>query len=144
MKDAESNNGSLIELLGQIAELEKNKAELQKKMLHYSNRLKHYEEKQRVEQKKTHERIEHIKRLEQDIQQSRKQEKQSRLKAEDQQRQKKFLEDLINAIDDPVFVQDDQHHWTLLNDSACKLMGSSRKDLIGKIGDSHRFGQRTV
>ncbi|HUK11832.1 MAG TPA: PAS domain S-box protein, partial [Thermoanaerobaculaceae bacterium] len=39
---------------------------------------------------------------------------------------------VIDALPDPVFVKDEQHRWTILNDAYCKLMGYSRDDLLGK------------
>jgi PAS domain S-box-containing protein len=46
-----------------------------------------------------------------------------------------FLEKIIDAIADPVFVKDDQHRWILLNDSYCSFMGYSREELLGKSDD---------
>ncbi len=43
-----------------------------------------------------------------------------------------FLNRVINAVADPIFVKDGQHHWTMVNDAFCQLMGSSRHSLIGK------------
>jgi len=45
---------------------------------------------------------------------------------------KEFLDNVLDAIDDPVFVKDDQHRWVVLNETACALIGASRTDLIGK------------
>ena len=45
---------------------------------------------------------------------------------------KEYLDSVINAFDDPVFVKDQKHCWVLLNDSCCKLLGRSREELIGK------------
>jgi PAS domain S-box-containing protein len=42
------------------------------------------------------------------------------------------LEQLLNAIPDPVFVKDRQHRWVLLNDAYCRFMGHAREQLIGK------------
>ncbi|MHC4630419.1 MAG: PAS domain S-box protein [Planctomycetota bacterium] len=57
----------------------------------------------------------------------------NRKRAENQLGQsEEFLANMINALDDPVFVKDEQHRWTILNDAACKVMGRSREELIGK------------
>ena len=45
---------------------------------------------------------------------------------------KEFLDNILNALDDPVFVKDEQHRWVILNDALCKLTGLSREELIGK------------
>ena len=45
---------------------------------------------------------------------------------------KEFLSNAINAIDDPFFAKDEEHRWTVLNDAACKVMGRTREELIGK------------
>jgi PAS domain S-box-containing protein len=42
------------------------------------------------------------------------------------------LENILNAIADPVFVKDRQHRWVLLNDAFCKFIGHGRASLIGK------------
>lgn len=43
-----------------------------------------------------------------------------------------FLERIIDAIADPVFVKDDSHQWQLLNQAFCDLMGRRREELIGR------------
>lgn len=43
-----------------------------------------------------------------------------------------FLNNIINSIDDPIFVKDEQHKWVLLNDACCRQIGHERKILIGK------------
>ncbi|MFQ5584133.1 MAG: PAS domain S-box protein, partial [Calditrichia bacterium] len=45
---------------------------------------------------------------------------------------KNFFLEAINALDDPVFVKDEQHHWVYLNDALCENMGYPREELIGK------------
>ncbi len=45
---------------------------------------------------------------------------------------KNFLNNVIDALDDPVFVKDEQHRWVVLNTSLCQLMGHPRRELIGK------------
>lgn len=57
----------------------------------------------------------------------------ARKRAEEElRRSKEFLDNIINALDDPVFVKDDQHRWVILNARACELMGWPREELIGK------------
>ncbi len=46
-------------------------------------------------------------------------------------RSKEFLDNVLDAIDDPVFVKDEDHRWVVLNKKACELIGGSRSDLIG-------------
>ena len=47
-------------------------------------------------------------------------------------RSKEFLDNVINALDDSFFVKDHEHRWLMLNDTACKLMGRPREELIGR------------
>ena len=42
------------------------------------------------------------------------------------------MNNIINAIDDPVFVKDEQHRWILVNDKMCDLVGFPREELLGK------------
>jgi len=56
-----------------------------------------------------------------------------RKKAQEQLKQsKEFLAKMIDALDDPIFVKDQQHRWVILNDAACEVMGRPREELIGK------------
>ena len=43
-----------------------------------------------------------------------------------------FLHALVNALQEPFFVKDEQHRWLMLNDAACRAMGYPREYLIGK------------
>ncbi|HBL58051.1 MAG TPA: hypothetical protein DDZ80_05805 [Cyanobacteria bacterium UBA8803] len=43
-----------------------------------------------------------------------------------------FLNAIINAVPEPIFVKDQHHRWLILNDALCKLMGRSREELIGR------------
>ena len=43
-----------------------------------------------------------------------------------------FLNRVINAVADPIFVKDQHHRWTMVNDAFCKLMGFPRHALLGK------------
>ena len=51
---------------------------------------------------------------------------------EELKRFKEWLANIINALDDPVFVKDEEHRWVILNDAACEVMGRPREELIGK------------
>ncbi|MBD6619917.1 PAS domain S-box protein [Komarekiella sp. 'clone 1'] len=43
-----------------------------------------------------------------------------------------FLLQIIDCLEDPIFVKDHQHRWVLLNDAFCKFLGHNREELIGK------------
>ena len=43
-----------------------------------------------------------------------------------------FLNSIINTVATPIFVKDSRHRWIMFNDPFCKLIGRSRKDLLGK------------
>ncbi len=43
-----------------------------------------------------------------------------------------FLNNILNAIPDPIYVKDEQHQWLILNDAFCQYIGHSRSELIGK------------
>jgi len=43
-----------------------------------------------------------------------------------------FLDELLNAIPDPIFAKDRHHRWIRLNDAFCKLVGRPRHELLGK------------
>ncbi len=43
-----------------------------------------------------------------------------------------FLYKIVNSIDDPVFVKNDQHIWVVVNDAFCKHINQKREDVIGK------------
>jgi len=45
---------------------------------------------------------------------------------------KDFLNRIINAVVDPIFVKDRQHRYVLLNEAACKFTGHKAADMIGK------------
>ena len=50
---------------------------------------------------------------------------------------KKYLNNIINAIGDPVFVKDDEYRFILANDSLCEILGIERENIIGKtLGES--------
>jgi PAS domain S-box-containing protein len=43
-----------------------------------------------------------------------------------------FLNNILNAIPDPIYVKDEAHRWLILNDAFCQYIGRSREELIGK------------
>jgi len=45
---------------------------------------------------------------------------------------KTYLDKILNNIGDPVFVKDDQHRFTLVNDAFCSTLGLPRGEVIGK------------
>ncbi|NJR22402.1 MAG: PAS domain S-box protein [Richelia sp. CSU_2_1] len=54
------------------------------------------------------------------------------LAAQELQVSKNLLNYTIDAVDDSIFVTDEQHRWILLNDAFCKLFGKQREELLGK------------
>jgi len=55
----------------------------------------------------------------------------SQLKASEE-----FLNHIINANPDPIFVKDEQNRWMILNNAFCELIGKSSSELIGKLDDN--------
>jgi PAS domain S-box-containing protein len=51
----------------------------------------------------------------------------SQLKASEE-----FLNHIIDANPDPLFVKDEEHRWMILNKAFCELIGKSSSELIGK------------
>lgn len=43
-----------------------------------------------------------------------------------------FFKSLLNALDDPVFVKDENHRWVFLNQKSCEMMGRPAQELLGK------------
>ncbi len=59
-----------------------------------------------------------------------------RKRAEDEVRSARaFLDSVINAIADPVFVKDDKRRFVLVNDALCAIVGRPREGLLGEDGD---------
>lgn len=50
----------------------------------------------------------------------------------ERQRAERFLQRVINALADPLFVKDEGHRWVLINDAFCDFVGYPREALIGK------------
>lgn len=51
---------------------------------------------------------------------------------EELKRSKEFLQTIINTIPDPVFVKNKDHHWIILNQAFCQLIGYPLETLMGK------------
>ena len=43
-----------------------------------------------------------------------------------------YLDNVINTVGDPIFANDDQHRFVLVNDAECVLAGHPRSELIGR------------
>ncbi|MFP4528420.1 MAG: PAS domain S-box protein [Candidatus Kapaibacterium sp.] len=43
-----------------------------------------------------------------------------------------YLDKIIDSVPDPLFVKDEEHRWILLNEAYCRLLGSSKEELINK------------
>jgi PAS domain S-box-containing protein len=50
---------------------------------------------------------------------------------------KAYLHKILNNIGDPVFVKDDQHRMTIVNDAFCTIFSMHREDVIGKTLVEH-------
>lgn len=50
---------------------------------------------------------------------------------------KDFLQKIIDAVPDPLFVKNNEHKWMIVNDSYCKFIGYHRDELVGKT--DHNF-----
>ena len=53
----------------------------------------------------------------------------------DLKKSREFLDRVINAIADPVFVKDAQRRFVLVNDALCAMVGRPREELLGRDGD---------
>jgi PAS domain S-box-containing protein len=47
-------------------------------------------------------------------------------------RSKEFLDHVLDAIEEDVFVKDESHSWVVLNKAACRQIGGRREELLGK------------
>lgn len=43
-----------------------------------------------------------------------------------------FYKNVINSVDDLIFVKNERHEWVFLNDAACKFWGYQQETLLGK------------
>ena len=48
-----------------------------------------------------------------------------------------YLDKIINSVASPIFVKDEQHKFTLVNDAFCSLFNFRTEDFIGKTGFEH-------
>lgn len=48
------------------------------------------------------------------------------------QKSKEFLNTVINAIPDPIFVKDKDYRWVVLNEAYCQFLGQSKEELMEK------------
>jgi PAS domain S-box-containing protein len=75
----------------------------------------------------------HLKKKFEELKKKLEEERQTRLQLQDNlNHTKNFFLGAINAIDDPIFVKNENHNWVYLNDAFCKRMGHSKEELLGK------------
>jgi PAS domain S-box-containing protein len=48
------------------------------------------------------------------------------------ERSRRFLDAVVNAVPDPIWVKDEQHRWVLINEAFAALNGRPRQELIGR------------
>lgn len=48
------------------------------------------------------------------------------------QESREFLDKIIDAIPNPVYVKDRQHRWIMVNDTACQFFNKPRRQLVGR------------
>ena len=48
-----------------------------------------------------------------------------------------YLDEIINAIADPLFVKDRQHRWVMVNNAMCSFIGRTRQELLGKSDEDY-------
>lgn len=56
------------------------------------------------------------------------------------ERSRAFLEAIVNAIPNPVFVKDRAHRWVIANDAFCRLLGRTRGQLLGRTDSDELDG----
>ncbi len=76
--------------------------------------------------------LEEIVRLKKKLDKMKKEQKEAEKTKKEFDQTLEFYKNMINSLDDPIFVKNEQHRWTFLNDAACKLWKYKREDLIGK------------
>ncbi|WP_428565160.1 MAG: PAS domain S-box protein [Solidesulfovibrio sp. DCME] len=60
----------------------------------------------------------------------------ARKKAEEKIRQaREYLNSVVNAIGDPIFVKDEGHRFALVNDALCALVGRAREEILGRTDE---------
>ncbi|WP_424359027.1 ABC transporter substrate binding protein [Methanocella sp. MCL-LM] len=55
-----------------------------------------------------------------------------KLAQEQQEESRNYLNSIINAVLDPIFVKNSRHEFVLINDAMCDFIGHRREELIGK------------
>ncbi len=53
-----------------------------------------------------------------------------------------FLEGLLNAVADPIFVKDREYRMLLVNDAYCALMGCLRSEVLGHVDGEHMLPEQ--
>ena len=59
---------------------------------------------------------------------------QHRLAKEAVQATRDYLDKIINSVASPIFVKDDEHKFTLVNEAFCSLLGVRKEEIIGTNG----------
>jgi PAS domain S-box-containing protein len=54
---------------------------------------------------------------------------------------KNFLDEIFNAVADPMFVKDRRHQWILINNAMCTFLGHTRSELLGKSDRDYFTGK---
>lgn len=62
------------------------------------------------------------------------------VRTQTREQEKEFLDSVLNSVADPLFVKDEEHRWTVLNDAFCQMLGKPRDELLGK--SDYDFFQR--
>ncbi len=52
--------------------------------------------------------------------------------ADELEKSRDFLNNILNSVPDPIFVKDESHRWIILNDAYCDFVGFPREELLGK------------
>ncbi|WP_052309918.1 PAS domain S-box protein [Methanocella arvoryzae] len=55
-----------------------------------------------------------------------------KLAQEQQEESRNYLNSIINAVLDPIFVKNSRHEFVMVNDSLCDFIGRRREEIIGK------------
>jgi PAS domain S-box-containing protein len=53
-------------------------------------------------------------------------------RTEDLARARRYLDDIIDSVADPIFVKNLEHRWVLVNRAFCDFVGRGRQELLGK------------
>ncbi len=46
-----------------------------------------------------------------------------------------FIDGILNAVVDPIYVKDEDRRYILVNDSLCRFIGRSREEIVGEIAE---------